>query len=462
MAELILEKAPQKVRDLFNKGFAAMERGNLEYAINLLSACVKAEPRLLQARRYLMAAVIRQFKQDGKGGTFGRAMSMMTGAPAYLKVMALVKAEKNEEAMQAAEALLMTDPLNVKYIKLFTQTAAAANYPEVAIQTLEMAREQYPRDIFILNWLGSMYLKVGRTRSARECFETLCEVCPNDPMAHKALKDATALDTMGSGWEEVAEKGGTYRDLIKDEKESERLEKESKAVKTEKDVEVLISDMQEKMKAEPGNINYYRALSRLFADKKAFPDAIATLERAMEISPGDPELDAMLMATKVMQYDDLIETLAGNGDTKGAEQKRMERDQYRFDNLQDRVKRYPNDLKLRYELGVMLFDNDYLNEAIQQFQLSQRSPKYRLRTLYYLAMCFKKKKQLDLAKEQLTKALDESEIMDDTKKDILYELGAICELMGERENAVEYYKQVYQVDIGYKDVAAKVERAYQA
>ena len=44
MAELTLEEAPQKLKDLFNKGFGALERGNLDYAIDLLFSCVQEEP----------------------------------------------------------------------------------------------------------------------------------------------------------------------------------------------------------------------------------------------------------------------------------------------------------------------------------------------------------------------------------------------------------------------------------
>ncbi len=36
MAEIKLEDASRKVRDLYDKGFAAMERGNTKYAMDML------------------------------------------------------------------------------------------------------------------------------------------------------------------------------------------------------------------------------------------------------------------------------------------------------------------------------------------------------------------------------------------------------------------------------------------
>lgn len=461
MPEITLDKAPKDVQDLFNKGLGAFERGNLDYAIDLLLACVEKEPGFLQARKFLRAAEMRKFKQKKKSNFFTHYISMLTGLPEYLKTMAMAKSGKPDEALISAEKLLRNDPLNPKFITFFAQAAGNANLPEAAIQTLEIARDHYPENISVLNWLGAFYQKTGRTSSARECFEKLSEICPSDPDAVKHLKDALALDSMSTdGWAVTAEKGGTYREIIKDTEEAQLLEQEAKAVKSEKDTDALVADALAKVQAEPENINYYRSLARLYVQKKMFNDAIAILNKAIEISRGDPELDAAMTSTRSRQFDYEISQLEEAGNSAGAETKKAEKQQFVFNDLQERVKRYPNDLKLRYDWGIMLLNNDYRNEAIQQFQMSQRSPKHRLKSLYSLAMCFKQKKQYDLAMDQLEKAGSETVTMDDTKKDILYELGEISEIMGNEEKSTEYYKQIYQVDIGYKDIAAKIERAY--
>lgn len=462
MAEVNLEKATQKVRDLFNKGFTAFERGNLDYAIDLLSSCLALEPGLLQARKYLRIAEVQKSKQDKKNSSFSHIMAQATNIAATTKISGMIKSGKGVEALVEAEKLMRKDPLNKKFIHILGEAALAASCPEVAIQTLEIAREAYGDDPTIIGWLGSIYQSVGRTRAARDCFEKLCELSPNDPAVVKALKDAIAVDAMNSGkWEEVAAKKGTFQDMIKDKKEAQLLEQTSKAVKNEKDSVALIADVLEKIAAEPQNINYYRQLARLYSDTNAFDEAITTLEKAISMSPGDPELDLMMSTTRIAKFDHQIELMVASGaEESDVAAKRYERDTFIFENLQERVQRYPNDLKLKYEWGVKLFENDYLNEAIQQFQLSQRNPKYRAKTLYYLSLCFKQKKQLDMAIEQLKKALSELVTMDDTKKDILYELGCILEEMGKKDEAMENFKQVYQFDIGYKDISKKIESAY--
>lgn len=454
-----LEQVPQRVRDLFNKGFGALERGNLDYAVDLLTECVELEPGLLQARKYLRAAEIQRVRQR-KSNALSGAVRQVSLLPAYGKAMALLKSGKGEQAVMAAERLLRDDPLNAKYLLLLAQAAAAAGLTEAGVQALELAREYHPSNVVVINRLGALYLRDGRTREARECFERLCEISPNDPGAVKALKDAMALDSMSTdGWSRAAD-GGTYRDVIKDTDEAVLREQESKAVKSEKDADALIDSTLKKIEAEPENVNYYRQLARLYGQRDDFEEAMTALERALELAPGDPALDSERSAMRLRKLDHEIEQLAASGKDAEAEARREERNAFAFEDLKDRAERYPNELRIRYDLGRAMFERGMLNEAIQQFQVAQRSPHYRVSSLHHLAICFKQKRQFDLAYDQLKRAAEDLVGMDATKKEITYELGQVSEAMGKREQALEYYKQIYQADIGYKDVAEKVEQQY--
>ncbi len=462
MEEVTLEGLPKQTRDMFNRGFTALERGNIDYAIDMLTACVTEAPRFIRAWKFLRAAEIKRYRRKPESGALGKLIADAVRFPSYLSVMALLKSGKNLPAMMMAERVLRNDPLNPKYSKLFAQTAAKNDLPEVAIMTLETAREGNPDDISILNWLGMFYQKMGRTRSARECFERLCELCPNDPAALKQLKDAMALDSMsGDGWEKTAERGGSFRDMLKDGDEAALLEQESKSSRSDTGLDTLIADMIAKIKVEPMNINYRRGLANLYLQKRLFAQAIAVLEEAVKMNPGDPELERTLSNAHLREFDSRIEILRETGDETTAAALENERLQFKFDDLQGRVERYPNDLQLRFEWGVMLFENEYGNEAIQQLQLAQRSAKNRVPALYYLGLCFKSKRQYDVALRQLESSLSELPIMDTMKKKVLYELGTVYELMGNPQKASDYYMQIYQADIGYLDVAGKIEQFYQ-
>lgn len=458
MAEINPNEAPKAVRDLYLKATGALEKGNLDYAMELLTRCVEMTPELTQARRLLRQVQVKRLGKKA-GSPMTQQLAMLTGMPGYLKAMASIKSGKYKEALVTIEQLLAKDPLQNNFIKAFVDAAIGAGVPESAIVTLEIAKDYDSENIHVLQMLGMLYTKMGRNSSARQCFEKLCEIAPNDPKLIKALKDVTAMESIKEdGWG----KATSYRDIMKDQKEAELLEQQSKAVKSDKDADALIKDTLNKIEQEPGNINYFRQLARLYCQVHRFEEAVDALNKAQKMAPGDPELDQALTNARLQWFEYDIEKMQAAGDEAGMQAKQMEMAQYKFEDLQERVKRYPNDLKLKYELGRMLFDNDYIDEAIQQFQLSQRSPKHREESLYYLGLCLKSKAQYDLAIEQLDSAQSEIYEMDDTKKLILYEMGVISELMGNLDQAAKYYKQIYQVDIGFKDISDKVASIYEA
>jgi len=137
-----------------------------------------------------------------------------------------------------------------------------------------------------------------------------------------------------------------------------------------------------------------------------------------------------------------------------------ERVAFQLADVQKRVERYPTDLQIKFELGQLYFQAGKISEAIQEFQKAQANPNKRLQAMSYLAQCFAARGMNDLASRKLQEALKEKPGFDEEKKDLLYVLGCVFEKMGKKEEAIEQFKQIYEVDIGYKDVAAKVDAYY--
>ena len=52
-------------------------------------------------------------------------------------------------------------------------------------------------------------------------------------------------------------------------------------------------------------------------------------------------------------------------------------------------------------------------------------------------------------------AIKEKPTFDDEKKEMIYTLGGVLDKMGKKEESMEQYKMIYEVDSGYKDVADK-------
>lgn len=458
MAEVELEQAPRKAREHFEKGFAALERGNFDYAMDMFGLALELCPQLTRARKFLRAAQVKKYKSENKGGGLSDLTSSLSGMGMMMSGNSLLKKDP-AKAVVKAEELLRKNPLNPQFVKFAVDAAMAAGMPEAAVLSLEAYVENKSGDVEMMRQLAKMYQDLNRMHDARVVYESVSQLRPNDPQAIKNLKDAAALDTMQRGnW---TDQQSDFRSKLKSKDEALSLERESKAVKSDRDIDALIEETRLKVIREPANINYQRSLSRLYLDAHRYDEGIAVLQKAFDTTGGaDPQIDRALAEARIRQMDWFIKEQHDKGNAAEAARLEQAKAEFLLTDAADRVRRYPNDLNFKFDYGVLLFEHKQFNEAIGQFQLSQRNPQRRIRSLYFLARCFAEKGQNDIAVEQLSKARSELMLMDDTKKDIVYELGCVYEAMGQFEKAVEQFKEIYSVDIGFRDVAAKIEKYY--
>lgn len=77
-----------------------------------------------------------------------------------------------------------------------------------------------------------------------------------------------------------------------------------------------------------------------------------------------------------------------------------------------------------------------------------------------LGVCYRELRMFDLAAKQLEDAEKELSAMDGIKKEILYNLALVYDLMGDPGRSLTCLKEIYEADYGYRDVAARVESSY--
>jgi tetratricopeptide (TPR) repeat protein len=111
---------------------------------------------------------------------------------------------------------------------------------------------------------------------------------------------------------------------------------------------------------------------------------------------------------------------------------------------------------------MLLFEKGSYDDALPHFQLAQRNAKVRLDAILYLGRSYSHKGFHDLAIEQFSALKNEIQIMDDRKKNAIYELGCCFDSMGNHEKAIEEYKLVYSADISFRDVSDKINAFYES
>ena len=449
----------QKAQNFTNRGRQALESGRLELAVDMLMEAVSAAPDVLETRKLLRAAQIANFRRNGKVG-FGAKLGYMM---ARQKIMGLVKKGQGAEAMAEAEKLLCQNPLDPDNIEAAVKAAECAGKTDHAAISVEAAYECSNKDPALLERVATYYQMAKNWTKARDAYQKLAEVKPGDQRILSLLKNTEAQATMNAGWEQTAGKKGGFQALIANKEQAKKLDAANKAVITGDDAEALIAEKLAQIEKEPKNMNARRALARLYNQNKRYEEAINCLNEAIQAAGAmDPELDRMLSQTTVLYYDQLIEQCRAEGNEEGVADLEGQKNQFVFDDLAQRVERYPNDLHLRYELGVQYYTYEYYDEALEHLQLAQKSPKDRLWALYYLAMCFLMKGQTDMAVMQLETARDAIPTMDDLKKKVVYQLGLCAEESGDLEKAYQYYKDVYSTDVGFADLSERMLAVSQA
>jgi len=458
MAEKSVNNVSLEVRSLFHRAVDAIERGNYDYAITLLEKVLEREPTFFDAHKALRAAQLARAKSRP-----GFLKKLFRGATVLGKAQISIK--KNPlEAILLAEKVLTEDPQNLQAHKIIAEAALEADMPQTAILSLEYVWKLNPTDRDVGLKLADALAKVGRWQEAESILNGLQRVYSDDLEIAQKLRDFSARVAMEEkGYGTFGKEGSSFRAALKDQHEAIVLEKEQQISKAPDAAEKLIQEYEKRLQAEPDNLRLIRTLGDLYAEKKDFDRALQYYQRLRALEAGvDPALDKLIADITARKYDQMIAALDQGSPDYEVQRAQLiqEKQNYLLEECKRRAERYPTDLQIRFELGTLYYQAGKLNEAIQEFQKAQAHPHRRVQALYYLGCCFAAKGIYDLAIRAFQNAIKEKQVFDDEKKEIIYALGCALEKMGRKEEAIEQFKLIYEQDIGFKDVASKIDEYY--
>jgi tetratricopeptide (TPR) repeat protein len=461
MAEKGVNEIPRDVRPLFTKGSDALARENFDYAIALFNQVLAREPRIYECRKALRAA---QWGKVGSGrGFFKKAWSSASSSPQVAKAQMALRKDP-VEALTIAEQVLNSDPSNSGAHKVVVEAATTLELPRTKVLSLEILARNHPKDKAIAVQLANALADIGEVQRAERTLSDLLRTTPADGDLAQALKNISARRTMKEGgYGALASGEGSYRDILKDEKEAVSLEQEKRVQKTEDVAERLIREYESRLQTEPDNLKLVRSLAELYTEKRQFDRALGLYERIKSTELGnDPSLERAIAETHVRRFDHEIERLDPAAADYAEQAAKLNADKlaYQIAECQKRVEKYPTDLAFRFEMGVLFFQAGKTGEATKEFQKATGNPHKRIAALNYLAQCFAKRKIFDLAASTLQDAIKEKVVFDEEKKELIYNLGCVLENLGKKEDAIEQFKIIYKADTGYRDVEAKVDAYY--
>jgi tetratricopeptide (TPR) repeat protein len=456
------------------KAVSATELKNYGYAIQLCQGLLVSLPDFLDARRLARKAAVEKSKITKKGFFSGLGGG---SSISLMKASGLLKKNDLAALLPALEEILADDPYNIQANNMLQEAALKSQPPlkELAFFAFETILEGNPKDKVQLDRFASFCMdkdEEGRPRDpsrAVDLYNRILAINPNDMVAIKGSKDASAAQSVQQGGWEVAD---SYRDLIKDKEQAVSLEQQNRVVKSEEMIDNLIAELSAAVQAEPHSVDKSRKIAELYEQKDELDNALEWYRYVLSLSGGaDPSIARKISDLQLSQIESAYkareEYLAASPDDPEAPRYREEMEELKkqratfiLAEARDRVDRNPTDLLAHYELGIALMDAGEPQEAIGHFQRARSNPSVRIKAMGKLGQCYVSRNMNDLAAKTLSDAVSELTAMDAVKKDLLYVLGTVYEATGEREKSIDCFKQIYEVDYGYRDVAHKVESSY--
>ena len=463
MEEIALKDLDTRLQKQIENARKAVDK-NPSYAVDILSNILSRHPACLEARKILRQAQQRASKGKTKG--LGGLLSKMTSIPFTMGSESKIKKDP-AKAIESAEQILNANPENVAGHKILAAAAEELKLYSTAVFAYEAVRQIDPKNAENIKALMSVYIQTGQSEEAIRIGEAAYRANPADDEVQALIKKASVEQTMEKGrWEEDK----SFRDKLKDEDESQKLEQAGRAKTGESGLRALIEEAKKGVEAEPGNMNFYREIASNYRKLEDYDSALEWVGKARQLEAGraDVNLERLVGTLKREKMQKAIavveKRLEGNPQDAAAqaelEKLRAEERAFRLEQCEGLVQRYPNEYSYRYELGELYFEDGETDKAIKELQMALRSPKVRVGALILLGKAYLAKGFHDLAAEQLTTAKSEIPGMTDQKKDVLYELGSAYEQQGDMDKAMVEFKALYGADISYRDVAQKIDAFY--
>ena len=453
------EKAKRRIAlECYKTGTQALAKSNFDYAVKMYSKSVELVPDNLLYRQVLRGAERQMYKNNGKGASM--ASMRMIGIRAKTKKAKLQKSWRDLD--QAAEEGLIINPWDVGFNAEIGEAASQLGYDEVAVFGYEKAAEMDPNNKDLLGSLALAYERRSRFTDAVTCWERVLQMEPLHVFARSKITQLNAQATIHQG------------DFDRPHKPVEPMVGYEESVTggangqgAAAPGESIENDLRHAIRKNPTGISNYLRLAEYYRREGKLDDSLQTLQKALEVSGGDPNVREKLEDTQLEQLRrnrDLAKQMAAsNPQDTGVQQQYgalvKEVLQQEITVLSRRVERYPQDMKMKYELAQMFYQIGKYAQAIPLLQKAAKDPRLEAQVNVSLGKCFLKEHRNELAEFQFKQAVTKLNPQEQEKAlvECTYLLGRLAEASGRRDDAIQRYNEVISIEYDYKDARNRLE-----
>jgi tetratricopeptide (TPR) repeat protein len=445
----------------FAKAKDLLAEDGFDYAMQLLLTCCKLDPANFHYRKQLRDTQKAKFGNNLRGSRL--AFLTTPRWKARLRV-----AKRNREylkALEYGEQVLCRNPWDLGAQMDMAEAFDCLGLSDLAVFTLDQARQKYPKDATLNRALARQFEKRGDFQKAMILWQLVRESAPGDVEAQHKAKDLAANATIQKGgYEEAA--AGTKESPVVGRIEARAAEKADKLTRE-------TGPLLTRIAADPTEPALYLQLAAVYRRGGQEDRARATLQQGLgptgnafqlqlelmelDLAPVRKNLehaDARLKKLKAKSADedsdeDMTEAeLAALRAGLQKEVNTREIEIYRV-----RADRFPNESAHRIELGTRLLKADRVDEAITELQQARRDERLKHRAALLLGMCFKKRNNWRLAQRNFEEGLvNIPDGEEPVKKELLYQLATGLADNGDLPRALDLGHELANLDFGFKNI----------
>lgn len=445
----------------FNSADEAARRNNYDYAITLYLEGLRYNPDDVErGHKPLYETALRRRATGRAGGWSSKTASFKSNM--------LQMAGKKKDAFVEMEKSMTGTPesyLDLQALALAAYNLGLKETPVFFVeQMLETASKANKLSESLFVQAAKIYEGRAYYRQAMVCLQEAEKFDKLNTQRHmKRIRDLAARVTIDKT--QMAE-ADSFRDLLKNKDQAQ--ESASQKVRTVEDelierAEKLVMELKQK----PNDLNLMIQIGDTYARASADELAMKYYRQGRAASGGADyrikvKMDDLVIRdyrTKLRALDEKLQAAPGDP-ALTAERTEIikKRDQLELEVYTERVREYPTDMSMRYELGRRLYRLNQIEAAIGAFQMAFRDPKHKIVSLNMLGKCFFNRKMNQEAAAQFRAAIAAHEFQgDDMWKELRYNLGLTYEAMKQYEKAINCYSEIVMMDFQYRDAAKRLQ-----
>lgn len=320
--------------------------------------------------------------------------------------------------------------------------------------------------------LMRLFRDAGSYNKAVQAGEVGIRIDPTDSKLMAEVKNMSAEATMSAGGYDSKGEGG-FRKNIRDDQKQRELVDDDAVVKTEETLARVIQREAQRVKDNPTDQNAISKLARLLRErgtpedeKLAYKVLMTGFERTgnykFKMEAG--EINMRVARRKVRQISEAAEASPEDAElqlkAKAATRKLIEME---IEEYNERVRNYPTDLSLKFELGRRQYQLGNYEDAVRHFQLAKDAAGISGQARFYLAQCFLKLDFIQEAENTFREAIASRQSdSDDLGLELRYGLMDVLEQKARSEQDIDAAKeavslagQIAMKRFGYKDITER-------